>query len=184
MNEPWRRYYVVCTEGARKYWWDRFLRPGYRHCYVLIWEGAVWLWVEPTIRRTTVAILDWYDERSPAYWVDDPAARIFQAWPEELRDGQMRAPFIWGPVTCVEGVKALLGIRSFWLWTPWQLAQHLRKRRREHEGGKEAERDGGRKGSEGGPDSRGVAAGGRDQRAQAADTAGAVQQPGLAVVGR
>ena len=45
----------------------------------------------------------------------------------EVVDGRVRHPWILGLLTCVEGVKAVLGIRRPWILTPWQLARHLRR---------------------------------------------------------
>ncbi len=33
----------------------------------------------------------------------------------------------WMFHNCVGAVKAVLGIRAPWVWTPWQLYRHLRK---------------------------------------------------------
>jgi hypothetical protein len=42
--------------------------------------------------------------------------------------GKIRSPFHFGPQTCVETVKSLLGIRTpWWLRTPYQLYRFLRK---------------------------------------------------------
>lgn len=182
IDGDWRRYFVVCAESIVPHWWNFLLRPGYRHCYLLIWEGAVWLHVDPTMDRARVVILDLFDGyEDPRAWVEDETARIFEAWPEPESD-RLRTPWLIGPVTCVELVKAFLGIRSFLIWSPWQLAQALRKRRRQRES-EEAEKD--RRGE----DSRrrtsagAWSPGGGAQRAQAPDYPRADDQSGLDVVG-
>lgn len=131
LAEPFRRYYVVCAEAIRPHWWVRFLRPGYRHCYLLVFDGAVWLYVDPVMDRTRVAILDYYEPEHPAAWIEDPSARVFETTPED--HGGWRAPWVVGPLTCVEQVKQFLGIRAFWIFTPWQLAQYLRRKKRRNE---------------------------------------------------
>jgi len=127
-----RRYFVVCTQSLTSYWWTPLLRHSYSHCYLLVWEGAVWLYLDPVMNRAHVTILDLYEFHHPAEWLLDPQARVFEAWPEAESE-RLRTPWLFGPLTCVEIVKAFLGIGRFWIWTPWQLAQHLRKRRRQRE---------------------------------------------------
>jgi hypothetical protein len=182
IDGPWRRYFVVCAESIVPHWWCRFLRPGYRHCYLLVWEGAVWLHVDPTMDRARVVILDLFEGyEDPRAWIEDATARIFEAWPEPESD-QLRTPWLIGPITCVELVKAFLGIRSFWIWSPWQLAQALRKRRH-HRESKEAEEIRRGKGAFGSADSGTFAPGRGDQRAQAPDHPGADHEPGVDAVG-
>lgn len=123
---PWRRYFLVCTNPIMSHWWDRMMRPGFRHCYVLIWEGAAWLYADPTLSRTHVSILDYYENEHPAEWIEDSDASVIEV--EVCNDPyRLRSPWIIGPMTCVEGCKALLGIRSFWLWSPLRLARYLEK---------------------------------------------------------
>lgn len=126
IDESGRRYYLVCTEPPRGYWWSWILAPGFRHCFVLIWEGVCWLQVDPTLARTHVVILDRYEPGHPADWMGDPDVSVIEV---TIEDGDaMRAPWVVGPVTCTEFVKSVLGIRSFWLWTPLQLFNYLRSR--------------------------------------------------------
>jgi len=176
---PWRRYFVVCAESIVPHWWNRLLRPGYRHCYLLIWEGCVWLYLDPTMDRARVLVLDLFDGfQHPAVWIEDETARIFEAWPTAESD-RLRTPWLLGPITCVELVKAFLGISNPFIWTPWQLAQWLRRRRRDRES-KEADQD--RRGASARrrPGSGTVTPGGGDQRAQASHHPGSEQQPGVA----
>jgi hypothetical protein len=124
------RYFVVCTQSLKRYWWTPYLRHNYSHCYLLIWEGACWLYLDPVMNRAHVAILDFYEFQHPAVWLKDPRARVFEAWPKPDAE-RLRAWWLFGPLTCVEIVKSFLGIGGFWIWTPWQLAQYLRKRKHE-----------------------------------------------------
>lgn len=123
---PTRRYFLVCCGGREQHWWNRFFRPGFRHCYVLIWEGVTWLYIDPTLYRTHVSILEHYQDNHPREWIDDDSASYYQV-AVEPHPTRMRVPWCLGPLTCVEGCKALLGIREFLVWTPWQLAQHASK---------------------------------------------------------
>lgn len=179
-SDEGRQYWVLCTNTTVRHWWDRFLREGYRHCSLLIWEGVVWLHIEPTLDRTRVAIIEHYEPTSPAEWVEDPGARLFRAKPEGRR-GRMRALSVLRPFTCVEEVKALLGIRAWWIFTPWQLAQHLR--RRNGTWSQEAETDSSREGSGIRTASGDQPAGCGDQREAQSNPSGADWLPRKSLVG-
>ena len=125
---PWRRYFLVCSNGEVEHWWDRFFRPSFRHCYVLIWDGAHWLHVDPTLYRTHVSILDHYRNEHPSLWIEDPHAVALEV-KVEAHAQRWRAPWCFGPLTCTEGCKAVLGVRSPLLWSPWRLYRYLEKRR-------------------------------------------------------
>jgi hypothetical protein len=123
---PRQRFFLVCTKG-RPHWWDRWLQPGFTHCYLLIWDEVVWLLADPTLSHLRVAILDQYEPEDPASWLVDPDATIIEARPEVVDTYRARSPWVAGPLTCVETCKAVLGIRDFWILTPWQLYRRVRR---------------------------------------------------------
>lgn len=123
---PRQRFVVVFTEPGRWRWFSRFFAPGFRHCYVLIWDAVVWLYVDPTLSHQRVLILDHYEPNHPRDWVFDTTATFVEFKPD-IDEKRFRAPWVVGPLTCTEGAKSLLGIRKFWLFTPWQLCKHLRR---------------------------------------------------------
>jgi len=45
---------------------------------------------------------------------------------DHLDTDRIRLPWVFGPWTCVEQIKALVGIRAPWVLTPRQLWKHLR----------------------------------------------------------
>ena len=136
---PRQQFWVVFTDGE-PHWWDWMLRRGFRHTFALVWDDAAWLLVDPTLSHVRVTILDQFSPEPPTDWLRIPGATVLRAWPEVVK-GRVRVPWILSPLTCVEGVKAVLGIRSPWILTPWQLARHLRRRNGIHEGqGPEADR--------------------------------------------
>jgi hypothetical protein len=127
VEDAWPRqlFYVVFTDG-RPHWWNRFLKPGFSHTYVLIWDGACWLLVDPSLSHCRVTILDQFEPIPPTEWLRVPGATVLEARPEVV-EGRLRHPWILGLLTCVEGVKAVLGIRRPCILTPWQLAKYLRR---------------------------------------------------------
>lgn len=112
----------VVYRGEAPLWWLRVLKPGFRHCLVLLNDGRRWVAVDPLAGFTDVAVLDlpadfdlpgWY--RAQGLTVDAAA----------LRRPSGAAP--WGPFTCVEAVKRLIGLRARRVLTPWQLHRHLNR---------------------------------------------------------
>lgn len=103
--------------------WLRLLRPGFRHCFLALRDAGRWIIYEPYSNRTVVSIAD------PAPAFDLPgffAGLGCTVVPTTLGPTPSRA-VPWAPYTCVEGVKRILGIRSRWIVTPWQLFRHLTK---------------------------------------------------------
>ncbi|PWC36444.1 hypothetical protein [Azospirillum sp. TSO35-2] len=113
----------VVYRGEAPLWWLRVLKPGFRHCLALLHDGRRWVVVDPLAGFTDIAVLDlpagfdlpgWY--RAQGLTVDAaPLHRPAAAAP-------------WGPFTCVEAVKRLIGLRAPWVLTPWQLHRHLSRR--------------------------------------------------------
>lgn len=104
----------------------RVLKPGFRHCFVLI-SGAragEWVCLDPQSHR--IRCESWC--YSPLF---DPAAYyraigyhcVWADYPASVAH-HIRL----GPMSCVELIKRLLGVSGFWIVTPWQLYRTLVKR--------------------------------------------------------
>jgi hypothetical protein len=103
----------------------RFLKPGFRHCFLLVSgvRAGEWICLDPQSHR--VRCENWC--YSPIF---DPCAYyramghhcVWATYPQSVR----RKTRI-GPMSCVELVKRVLGIPAFWIVTPWQLYRHLQK---------------------------------------------------------
>ncbi|WP_296992907.1 hypothetical protein [Thalassospira sp. UBA1131] len=101
----------------------RVLKPGFRHCFVLVSgvRAGEWICLDPQSHR--VRCESWC--YSPIF---DPAAYyrglgyhcIWARYPASITR-KVR----FGPMSCVELIKRLLGISAFWIITPWQLYRHL-----------------------------------------------------------
>lgn len=117
--------------------WLRFLKPGFRHCFVALDDGARWLTVDPLAHRVEIrapALPDGFD--LAAFYRRRGLTVIEIAPAPVLRRGAPLALF-----TCVEIVKRLIGVRAAGIVTPWQLYRHLRDAMSERGGG--ADRAGG-----------------------------------------
>ncbi|HYG89513.1 MAG TPA: hypothetical protein VD978_25030 [Azospirillum sp.] len=114
-----RAWVVFC--GQAELWWLKVLRPGFRHCFVALNDGLHWVVVDPLSPCTDVSVLA------------VPAGYDLPGWfrrlgmtvvPARLRRGIDR-PAPWGPFTCVEAVKRVLGLHALFVVTPWQLYRRL-----------------------------------------------------------
>lgn len=108
---------------AHPRWWTRALHAGYRHCLAARQEGDATL------------VLDHAGSRLRAELVPVPIGAFLRGlqehaacWVLMVALPMAGAAFAWlrPPMTCVELVKAALGIRAWWIVTPRQLARHLR----------------------------------------------------------
>jgi hypothetical protein len=102
--------------------WLRPLRRGFRHCFVVLRAGSVWLACEPLKDRIELDAL-----QLPAGF---DLAAFYREQGHQVLLGQRPSPrarrrFALAPLTCVTVVKRLLGIDAPWVWTPWQLYAHL-----------------------------------------------------------
>ncbi|ARJ64956.1 hypothetical protein WV31_04345 [Magnetospirillum sp. ME-1] len=120
--EPAPTRALVVFSGKADLGWLRLLRPGFRHCFVLLELGGVWVCVNPLAHRTSVEL-----------WSLDPATDL-AAWlcaqeglsvvETVVRHPPRRASPI-GIFSCVEAVKRVLGLQDRWVLTPGQLYDHL-----------------------------------------------------------
>ena len=97
--------------------WLRWLRSGFRHCFVAVDDGVEWLTIDPLLHRLEVrasGLPSDFDLAGEYRRMGMTVADVVPA-PVPLR----RAPL--GLFTCVETAKRLLGIRAPWVVTPWQL---------------------------------------------------------------
>jgi hypothetical protein len=102
--------------------WLTFLRRGFRHCFVVLRAGSLWLACEPLKDRIELDALALPPEFDLAAFYAGKGHRVLQGCRPPPRPRQAFAP---APLTCVTVVKRLLGIRAPWVWTPWQLYAHL-----------------------------------------------------------
>ena len=121
------------AEQAQKAWvvfsgqtdmsWLKILKPGFRHCFVLINDGQCWISYDPMSHYTDITV-----HHVPCFF-DMPGwleGRGFKVLETSLNKTHKRpAPF--GVFSCVEAVKRVLGIHSLCVITPWQLFTHLNK---------------------------------------------------------
>lgn len=122
-SDPTRWYVVFSDGGERLWWWDIFTRQGFRHVFALRWDGWNWLLFDPSGQYTDVAIISAASEDALGRLVP-PGATVLEVEAFRRRD-RIRGRWWIGPMTCVEQIKALLGLPVGWVFTPWQLFTYL-----------------------------------------------------------
>jgi hypothetical protein len=113
----------VVFSGMTEISWLKLLKPGFRHCYVLINDGERWVSIDPLSHMTEVSV----HHHVPAEfdlpgWLRSRGNKVVQA--SLKRDLKSAAPVMF--FTCVEAVKRILGIHKRGIVTPWQLYRHLK----------------------------------------------------------
>jgi len=114
---------LVVFSNNTEFWWLKGLRPGFRHCFMVLDMGGQWVVYDPLSHQTKITLLPanrtidlkaWYEERGCI-----AIACTTRAAPLKM------APFFL--FTCVEAVKRVLGLHERAILTPWQLYKRLIK---------------------------------------------------------
>jgi len=115
--------WVVFT-GKTDIWWLRFLKSGYRHCFVILNNGKQWMSIDPLAPFTDIEFYDHiqYDFDLPS-WLREQGYEVIQA--SINKSHKHPAPFML--YTCVESVKRILGLHYWRIMTPWQLYRFLKR---------------------------------------------------------
>jgi hypothetical protein len=115
-------WHVVFTPARLQHWIFKVLHRDYGHVYAIkSLNDYQWLVVQPRLNMTDIRV-----KLKTTYphvrMLTGPDARIITVDVVNGHDGVRGGP-CW--YNCVEQVKALLGIRSFWTLTPKQLYDGL-----------------------------------------------------------
>lgn len=112
----------VVFSGQADLPWLKILKPGFRHCAVLLNDGQRWLTIDPLSNYTDITVHQVPLEFDLPLWMKDRGHKVL---PATIRRSDKPAPF--APYSCVEAVKRILGIHNRLIFTPWQLYRHLEK---------------------------------------------------------
>lgn len=111
------------VSGAQSRAWG-LLADGFQHVEVWRQDGPVW------IRANACFELTELEAHAMPPWrvVGQDLAPTFLRVRRVVHTRKMRAPFHFGPLTCVDGAKAILGMWAPFIYTPRQLYRRLTKR--------------------------------------------------------
>lgn len=100
----------------------KILRPGFRHCFVLLQDGGRWISIDPLATRMEICMHhDLPTDFDLPGWLEEQGHTVVPASLD--RDITNPAPCAF--FTCVEAVKRVLGIHAWRIVTPWQLYRYL-----------------------------------------------------------
>lgn len=129
---------IVCFCESPNYgpWkWFTFWRKGFNHCYVVDYDpkADVWMKAECASRRM---IFDIYKEDESDFLI---GSLVEYATCVDAK-GFKTAIYLPRWLYCVSFVKHFLGIKKWWIFTPYQLYCELRKQGHQHIFEKEQEK--------------------------------------------
>lgn len=112
---------LVVFVGEAELKWLRFLKPGYRHCFVVIEGASGWVVYNPLSHYTEIRTYPCLDA--------EDIAGFYRGIGYEVAETRIHTPpkklAPMALFTCVEAVKRTLGIHARTVITPWQLQKHL-----------------------------------------------------------
>ena len=119
-TEEW----VVCfSKAGRKHWIQKFLNKDFQHCYAFkLSPGGKFFMIVDPIRSYTMIDLMPANEEAFNELTENATFLTVIATIELSKDRGHFCRF-----NCVEMVKALIGLKSFWTFTPYQLFRRLEK---------------------------------------------------------
>mgnify|MGYP000241738287 CR=1 FL=1 len=112
----------VVFSGDTDIHWLKILKPGFRHCFILLNDGLKWMSIDPLSPYTDIQIYHHIEASfSLPEWLKDHGYLVSHT--SINRKVNKAAP--WMFCTCVESIKRILGIHNRFIFTPWQLYRHL-----------------------------------------------------------
>jgi hypothetical protein len=123
VTAPLPVWFVAFVETPAPVWWQRLLKPGFRHCLAFAWdrEGARWLVLNPLFDAVILRALD--DEGFAAFLAQLKARRPRIVLARARLARVARPRFL---MTCVSAIAAILGLRLCAL-TPYALYRTLNR---------------------------------------------------------
>ena len=114
----------VVFSGQADCRWLRILKPGFRHCMVLLHDGKRWLSVDPMLNHMELQVHETVPEDFDfPRWLQTQGQLVVRASVDHSK--KIPAPLMF--MSCVEVVKRVLGIHSRRIITPWQLYRYLKE---------------------------------------------------------
>lgn len=115
---------VVVFVDATELPWLRWLKPGFRHCFVALNEGEAWIALDPLAGRTEVRLLPLDPEDDAGLWYEAQGFRVARLSLPRLPRRASGLGWLCVPCTCVGQAQRLIGLPGLAL-TPWRLYRRL-----------------------------------------------------------
>lgn len=108
--------------GESRFWWMRFLKKDFYHCFVVLGNGYEWILIDTLSHFTDILVLKNVDIKKALKAHGYKLIRTTPHIPETSRAVLM-------PLTCVESAKRFLGIKNRFILTPYQLFKFLSQKK-------------------------------------------------------
>ena len=112
---------LVVFHNHGNHWLDPILKEGFKHVFCAVVDGDYWIVVDGRNGLPAVEVVAASTEDLKAFYENEGFTVI-----EVDRGSPLRSPLILN--NCVGMVRAILGIRTSFVLTPYQLFKHLRGR--------------------------------------------------------
>jgi hypothetical protein len=104
----------------------RFLKPGFRHCFVALQNRDRWIICDSLKNYIELFSIDTPSSFNLGKFYCKSGHRVIQGFLDDTLKSDIVIPEIF---TCVAVAKRIIGVRSSWTVTPWQLYRLLRSRK-------------------------------------------------------
>lgn len=107
-------YAIIGFGGELRYWWMKFLKKGFYHCFIALGNGIDWILIDNLSHFTDLIILKNINITKA---LKEKGYTIIQTTPTIPPYSKAHL----APITCVETCKRFLGIKNRFIITPYQL---------------------------------------------------------------
>lgn len=130
MEKGVEKYFLLYRDTDKPRWYDKFLQPGFQHVSVLFYDGFFWHSLEQDwsgISMRLVVTLEGiaFNQMQDITKYYKAAGFTVQEVKKRQDENKTRVPFLFAPQTCTEVAKAFIGLRKWWLFTPYALFNFL-----------------------------------------------------------
>ena len=117
---------VIFLDNDEKYWWDHVFRTrkGFRHVFAMAYQPGSYHWIMVDWTAKYMQTWIYHPERAHDVikWAKESRnATVVTYRPRKDKNSVFNVPVLY----CTEAIKHLLGIKKFFMWTPWQLYKYL-----------------------------------------------------------
>jgi hypothetical protein len=102
-------------------WWLKFLRRGFRHCFILLRFADIWISIDALAHKTEIVRIDLPDLINLKQWLETNGDIVIKCPISKAKEKPI-GPSVF---SCVESVKRIIGIRKQLIITPWQLYKFI-----------------------------------------------------------
>ena len=119
-------YYIIFANTRHRHWLLKRLENKFQHVFAVKKSagGHFWIRINPLISHTCIDIVPVSQYPTIGTLLLDPENSVVIPVTATINDNERHTLCIFN---CVEVVKSLLGIRAFWIWTPYQLYKYLKE---------------------------------------------------------